>query len=131
MKKQSLALSILFGIEVIVGIRILLFTIPVILSKQSQTGLFPSSLDDWMVIIGSCMAGCYCVSGVFAFLNCRLWKLLQYVSVVGVLVLTVFLLDIVSQYGASVNIIYFIPLIFSILCMICMAFFHKNCVEEK
>ncbi len=121
MNTLSLRLKILFGVEIIAGARVLLFTIPVIISKKTSGVAFPYSVDDWFVLVLSYASALYCIVGIAAICGHKLGKIFHYLAAIVVLFLNAFLLKFIAGRGGEAALIHYTPLIFAMFVTVCVA----------
>jgi len=70
--------KILFLGEVIVSARVLMFTLPVIMTQSRGLGLSPVRVDDLFLITMTFSALLYIIVGLSGLLGHKLWELLHY-----------------------------------------------------
>ena len=121
MKNLSLKMKILFGIEAIVSARILLFTIPVIISEKASAEPFPYSIEDRLILTLTYISALYLVIGISSFAGHKLWKLFHYLAAGVGLFLTSYLLKSVNELGGEAGIIHYAPVGFILFVTICVA----------
>jgi len=116
MQSKSIGLTILCWVEVIAAIRILLFTIPVFISQARSSHLVQvSSTDDAFMRMVTFWAVLYLLIGVSSLLGHRLWKMFQYGAAAAALISTAIFLNSVFRSGGSVEVIYLLPGIVSVI----------------
>ncbi|MFT5170045.1 MAG: CheY-like chemotaxis protein [Candidatus Omnitrophota bacterium] len=111
---KSLRLKIIFAIEAIVGARILLFTIPVIISKKSGDVVFPYSVDDRFVMVITFVSLLYLAVGVVSLMGHKFWRYLHYFTAIVTFILTSFLLKFITERGGDGSFIYYSPVVFAL-----------------
>ena len=108
---KSVGLTIIWWLEAIISIRVLLFSIPVIINKCLAKSFALSSLNDRFIAILTTTALLYCIVGVVSILGFRYWKMTQYLAAILTLLLTVGFLYVFDQPSATVDLNYFAPVV--------------------
>lgn len=91
MSRRSIGLVILWWSEVIISLRVLLFTIPVILNTVIGENSAPPDREYGMVVLVTLTAVFYLLSGLASVTGFRFWKWLHFAAVMltGLLTLNV------------------------------------------
>ena len=131
MKDRLLVLRILWWCEIVVALRVLLFTVPVIITKQIQDSFSPIFIDDWFVLALTLIAIFYAAVGAVSLLGHKLWRQFHYLVTVLVLLLTAGLFNRMLILNIPVRIFYFLPLIISIGITALLIFRVWTKVEDK
>lgn len=113
MDGKSVGLKILFYAEAIVAIRVLLFSIPVMINKYSANSFLLSDLNDSFIAVMTVTALLHLIVGVVSILGFRSWKAIHYSAAIFTLIITAGSLRIVNQSSVSANLYYFSPILFS------------------
>lgn len=113
MSEKSVGLTIVWWVEAIISIRVLLFSIPVIINKCSAKSFVLSDLNDRFIAVMTATALLYCIVGITSVLGFRYWKVTHYLAVILISVLTAGSLYAFDQPSVIVNYNYFVPLIFA------------------
>jgi hypothetical protein len=123
MNGKSIGLIILWWCEAIISVRVLLFSLPVIINK-SQAKIFDlQALNDRFIVVMSATALLYFVVGVASICGYRYWKAIHYLAAIFTVLLTVGSLVIVGQPADDVvGGYYFFPIIVSAI-FVCLAGF--------
>jgi len=122
MNRKSIGLTILWWCETIIAIRVLLFTMPVIINKYWAGNFLLSGVNDRFIIVLSATALLFFVVGIASIIGYRYWKAIHYLAAVFTLVLTVGSLSVFSQPSDIVGVYYFTPIFVSIV-FVCFAGF--------
>jgi len=112
---KSVGLTILWWGEAIISIRVLLFTVPVILSKYLEESFALSDLDDRFIAVMTGTALLYVIVGIVSILGFRHWKTTHYLAVILTFALTVGSLYYFDQPSQTVDLIYFAPVVFAMI----------------
>ena len=113
MDKKSVGLKILFWSEVIVSLRILLFSLPVMINKNSAGTFSVDNLDDRFIALLSLTAILYFFVGVLSIVGNKFWKSAHYLAVVLVLLFTLATVKVTGQpLTLGDNGYYSLPLLF-------------------
>jgi hypothetical protein len=115
MEKKSVGLTILCWSEVIISLRVLLFSIPVMINKNSAGNFSLSVLEDQFIGILSLTAVLYCIVGIMAIMGNKLWRAAHLLAVVMVLCFTLASAKISGQALGSENTYFALPLLFSVI----------------
>ena len=110
-KNEYLALKILALSEAIISIRVLLFALPVSLSRLSMTNPPPVSGDDHFIYMLTIVSLLYFLAGVTLLLNFKLWKFFHYVAAAVVIILTAVLLKSSNTPPAF---LYYVPAVLAV-----------------
>lgn len=115
MEKKSVGLTILFWSEIIISLRVLLFSLPVMINKYSAGTLSLSNIGDQFIIILSLTAVLYFVAGILAVTGNVFWKAAHILAVVLVLGGTLASAKISGQALGAENKYFVLPLLFSVM----------------
>ena len=115
MEKKSVGLTILCWSEIIISLRVLLFSIPVMINKHSAGALSVSSIEDQFIGILSLTAVLYFLVGIMSITGNKFWKAAHLLAVVLVLSFTLASVKISGQRIASQNAYFALPLLFSVI----------------
>jgi len=113
MREKSVGLTVVWWMETIVSLRVLLFSIPVLLNKNLANSFVLSDLNDRFIAVLTTTALLYCIVGIASILGFKFWKATQYIAMIAALLLTVGSLYVFDQPSASVSWNYFTPVIFA------------------
>ena len=130
MDHRKLGLQILGLFEMIISARILLFTVPVLIHKFLLNNSLIQRMDDWFVILITFAALFYLIIGFACLGGHKFWKLFHYLAAPLIGVLTFGLFYKLSQIYAPMNLIYFLPLLCSLL-LILLIRFERLLLKEK
>ena len=115
MDKKSIGLKILFCAEEIIAIRVLLFSIPVMINKYLAGNFLLSDLKDCFIAVLTVVAFLYLIVGIVSIFGYRHWKVVHYVAAVFTLIITGGSLRIMDQPAVSAGLYYFSPILFSVV----------------
>ena len=115
MEGKSVGFKILCWSEVIISLRVLLFSIPVMINKNSAGSISLSNLDDRYMAILSLTAVLYFIAGVMAIAGNKLWKSAHILGVVFVTLATLATVKVAGQPLASITAYYVLPLLFAVI----------------
>ena len=118
MQQRSLFLNILLGCEVVVAIRVLIFS-GAILADKMLSAKTAMSLEEWFIVSFSISALFYLVIGILSFGGFRFWRILQYVAILVALVLSGAFLMMVQNSGHAISGAYFVPPALGLLLLVC------------
>ena len=110
MKQNSLALQIIWWLEVIVAARTLLFTIPVFIDRNTHQGLTLSRLEDNFIVLLTVTAGIYLIVGFISILGLNFWRVTQYGAVIAVTGATYIFMRLITTQEVTQQLYYFYPL---------------------
>jgi len=126
MNKNPVGLTILWWIEAIISIRVLLFSAPVMISKNLAKNFMLSDLNDRFIVVMTAVALVYGIVGIISILGFRLWKVAHYLAVILTLALTVGSLYAFSQPSGTVGLNYFTPVIFATVATVLVGFLGRT-----
>ncbi len=115
MEKKSVGLTILCWSEIIISLRILLFSIPVMINKHSAGSLSLSNFEDQFIGILSLTAALYFLVGLMSITGNKFWKAAHLLAVVLVLSFTLASVKVSGRAIASENAYFSLPLLFSVI----------------
>jgi len=115
MNGKSVGLTILWWVEAIISIRVLLFSVPVIINKYLAKSFTLSDLNDRFIAVLTVTALLYAVVGIVSILGFKLWKLIHYLAAILTFVLTVGALTYFDQSPQTVGLNYFAPFVFALI----------------
>ena len=115
MNGKSVGLTILWWVEAIVSIRVLLFSVPVIINKYLAKSFVLSDLNDRLIAVMTATALIYGITGIISILGFRAWKAAHYLAVILAFALTVGSLYYFDQPSHSVELNYFAPAVFAMI----------------
>ena len=121
MQKRPLGLTVFLWCEMIIAVRILLFTIPVLINKNLNKSFSMADISDWFLVGISFVAAFYAVTGLVSLLGFKLWKVFHYVACVLTLFLTASLMKYTASTGPSLSMGYFVPMVISVLIILYIA----------
>jgi len=113
MNGKSVGLTIIWWSEAIIALRVLLFSIPVMINKYLAKSFTLVDLNDRFIAVITVTALLYCIVGVVSILGTRHWKVAHYLAAILTLTLTVGSLYAFDQPSATVGLNYFSPIIFA------------------
>ena len=114
MNTKSVGLQILWWSEVIISIRVLLFTLPVAINKWLAKSFLMSNFDDRFMIVITATALVYCIAGIASIAGYRYWKSVHYLAAIFTAVLTLGLLNLAGDTPQAMGLPYFTPVLFAI-----------------
>jgi len=109
MKGKSVGLTIIWWLEAIISIRVMLFSVPVMINKCLAKSFALSNLNDRSIAVMTAAALLYCIVGIVSISGFRFWKVIHYLALVLTFALTVGSLYVYDQPSSTVNLSYFIP----------------------
>ena len=115
MEGKSVGLRILCWSEAIVSLRVLLFTIPVMINRNSSGAFSMSNLDDRFMAVLSLTAILYFLAGILAISGYKLWKAAHILAVVLVALATMATVKVAGAPLTSANAYYASPLLFAVI----------------
>lgn len=115
MVKKSVGRQILWAGEMVVSLRVLLFSIPVMINKYDLHTFSLTRLDDRYIAVISLTAIIYFIVGLVSFTGFRFWKAVHYLAVVLIGVLTFGSLMMANRLSPSVGAYYYVPLLCSVI----------------
>lgn len=118
MNNKSIGLTILWFVEAIVAIRVLLFAVPVIISKIQDSHFMVTQVADRFIVVATATALTYLVVGVSSVMGYRYWKALHFLAAVFTLVLTVGSLSFMGQPSGQVTPMYFSPIVVAVVIVV-------------
>jgi len=125
MKQRSIFLTILLWCELIISARLLMFTLPVLISNFAKGRFYLVSLADWTIFTLTLIAFFYFLTGLASLSGFRGWKLFHYLGVVLTAVLSFSLINKILSVYSIVSYGYYIPVVVSVF-LACAVTFHKN-----
>lgn len=130
MDQKTLSLKILWLAEVIISIRVLLFSIPVSVSRLRTENPPPISNDDRFIFLLMMAALLYLVIGVASLMGHKLWRFFHYLGAVTVGILTTNFIITLNTFKASIEPVYFLPVFIS-FAGFCYVLFTKASVKDS
>jgi hypothetical protein len=115
MDRKSVGLIILLWVEAIISLRVMLFSVPVMINQYLEKSFALSGLNDRFIAVMTATVSLYCIVGIVSILGYRFWKATHYLALILTFVLTFGSLYAFDQPPATVHISYFVPLIFATL----------------
>ena len=115
MGEKSVGLKILCWSEIIISLRVLLFSIPVMINKHSAGSFSLSNLEDQFIGILSLTAVLYFVVGIMSLSGNKLWKAAHLLAVVLVLFATLASARVSGRALGLDNAYFSLPLLFSVI----------------
>jgi len=115
MNGKSVGLIILWWVEVIISIRVLLFSVPVIINKCLEKSFALSDLNDRFIAVLTVTALLYAVVGIVSIFGFKHWKLVHYLAAILTFVLTLGALTYFDQSPQTVGLNYFAPFVFALI----------------
>ena len=110
-----MALQIIWWLEVIVGARTLLFTIPVFIDRNTHQGLALSRLEDNFIVLLTVAAGVYLIVGFISILGLNFWRIAQYSAAIAVVGATYILMKLITTQEVTQQLYYFYPVAAAII----------------
>ncbi len=126
MEGKSVGLRILCWCEMIVSLRVLLFTIPVMINKNSAGTFAMANLDDRFMVVLSLTAVVYFLAGVLAISGNKLWRAAHILAVVLVGLATIATVKVSGAALSSCNSYYALPLLFAVILTVLTAILGKT-----
>ena len=121
MKERSVGFVILCFSEVIISLRVLLFTIPVMINKNSAGTFSMDVMDDRFIAILSLTAVLFVLAGILAIAKSKIWKAAHILAVVLVALATLATVKVSGQPLTSENGYYALPLLFAVIATVLTA----------
>ena len=115
MGEKSVGLKILCWSEMIISLRMLLFSVPVMINKNSAGTLSMANLDDRFTAVLSLTAVLYFIAGVMAIAGYKLWKAAHILAVVFVALATLATVKTTGGPLTSADSYYAMPLLFAVI----------------
>jgi len=113
MNAKSVGLKIMWWVEAIISLRVMLFSMPVILNKYLAKSFMLSDLNDRFIAVMTATALLYCITGAVSILGFKYWKVAHYLAMIATFLITMGSLYAFDQPQASVSLNYFAPIIFA------------------
>ena len=129
MDQKTLSLKILWLAEVIISARILLFSLPVLISRLRTENPPPVSNDDRFIFFVTIAALLYLVIGLASLMDHKLWRVFHYAGAVTVGMLTANFLITLNAFKADIEPVYFLPALMS-FSGLCYILFMKTPVKK-
>jgi len=111
MDGKSVKLVILWWSEMIISLRVLLFSIPVFINKYLAKSFSLADINDRFIAVISVTALLYFGVGLISIIGSKNWKVFQYSAAFIVLALTAYSLYTFDQPPGSVGLYYFYPVL--------------------
>jgi hypothetical protein len=121
---------VLQWVEVVIALRILLFTLPVWISKFTSEGFGGLRIGERFLFLLTIAALCHFLAGLSALLKLKISQLLHFVSLGVVIFLTAGFTKLVSVTGAMFYSSYVLPACVSLLFVFSLTILHKQSVER-
>ncbi len=115
MEGKSVGFKILCWSEVIISLRVLLFSMPVMINKNSAGSFSLSNLDDRYMAILTLTAILYFIAGVLAIAGNKLWRAAHVLAVVFVALAILATVKVAGQPLTPINAYYVLPLLFAVI----------------
>jgi len=113
MNGKSVGLIIVWWIEAIISLRVLLFSIPVMINKYLAKSFALSDLNNRFIAVLTVTALIFFGVGIVSILGFKNWKALHYLAAIIALLLTVGSLYMMNQPLGTVDTYYFYPILFA------------------
>lgn len=114
MDQKRIVLTILWLIEALISIRILFFSLPVLINQLTNKNFYFYDVRDFFMVVISCAALLYLVVGVGSLLGHKAWRALHYLSTGLIFILSVGLTKILLLTQTPMGYGYYLPLILSV-----------------
>ena len=114
MNKKAIGLQILWWSELVISLRVLLFSIPVIINRNMAQSFVASNPGDTFIILITIAAVLYFIAGVMAVAKLKSWKFLHYLIFIVIVTGTLVPLVLLSK-ETVVGLQFFLPLLISII----------------
>lgn len=114
MNGKSVGLKILWWSEMVIALRVLLFTVPVVINKKINGNFSLLDVDDRFIVLITLTAILYFAIAFSSIAGYRFWKVLHYSGSFLVLLGSIGLIKMLGYWPAPVGAHYFIPFYFSI-----------------
>jgi len=111
MNKKPMIVTIFLWVEMILAARVLLFTIPVLISKNLMNTMSSINAQDWFILTATIISLMFFVVALSSVLGHKLWKIFHLVALVTSLLLTLGLVNRVMVVNEPVAMIYLAPFI--------------------
>lgn len=115
MEKKSVGLTILCWSEMIISLRVLLFSVPVMINKYSAGSMSLSNIEDQFIGILTLTAVLYFVVGLLSVTGNKFWSAAHLLAVVLVLLFTSASFKISGGTLTSKDAYFSLPLLFSVM----------------
>lgn len=126
MNEKSVGLTIMWWVEAIISLRVMLFSIPVMLNKYLEKSFMLSDLNDRFIAVMTATALLYCIAGTISILGFKYWKAAHYLAMIATFLITLGSLYAFDQPQASVSLNYFAPVIFATVATAFAGFLGKK-----
>ena len=126
MNKASVGATILWWMEAIVSIRVLLFTIPVLINKQMTAASQGSGGSDWFILLLTVAAALFLAVGLLSIFGHKLAQIFHFLAAGVVVAMTIGLVMQSSGSAAGVSAGHFIPSVVAIIFAGLAFFLTKN-----
>lgn len=126
MSKPSVGATILWWLEAIVSIRVLLFTVPVLINRQMTAIPEGAAGDDGFILMITVAAGLYLLTGLSSILGHKLGQVFHYLAVGAVLIMTVGLVIKTSGAAGGFHAGYLVPSVIAIVFTALAVVLSKN-----
>lgn len=134
MSSKSIGSSILSWVEIVLSARILLFTIPVLMNKQSNENinlLKLQKVDDWFIFILTILSLCFLTIGVGALLGNKLTKIFHVIVVICAGIMTFAFYRLTVDQQVPFLSIYVAPILVCIILAVLASIFHGKLSAGK
>lgn len=118
MRSNAVGIQIFWWGEVILSMRVLLFTLPVLLHKWTVGSLSTSDVSDSFILVISLCACLYLFVGLLGVLGNRKWKLFHFIAAFTVFILSACFLYKLNAANSLVVTGYFVPSILAVISVI-------------
>ena len=115
MKGKSVGFKILCWSEAVISLRVLLFSLPVMINKNSAGNFSMLNLNDRFMTLLTLTAMLYFFVGVMAIAGNKLWKAAHILAVVFVALATLSTVKATGQPLTSGESYYVLPLLFAVI----------------
>jgi len=121
MHKRSLGLTIFLWCEIIIAVRILMFSIPALINRNLEKIFSTANIADWFLLNLSFLALYYVMIGFVSLAGFKLWKIFHYAACLLTLILTWSLMKLIAAQGQILSTGYLIPAAVSVLIAVYIA----------
>jgi len=129
MKNKPVILQIVLWAEVIISARVLLFSLPVLISKKLSESFGSNLMADWFVIIITLISLFYFLIGIASIAGHKMWRIFHYFAAALTFLLTAALTNLMFVTGEYYSTMYFVPLIFSVMTVTAVVMFKDAALQ--
>ena len=126
MENRSLGTTLVLWLETIISARILMFTVPVLISKKIDHILWSADINNWFIVVVTTACLIFLLIGIASLLNFSMWRVFHYIGTLIVLVLTASIFSRCNAAQLPFEGIYALPAAFAIVFTILISILGKS-----